>query len=159
MGANNTVLTADSSTATGLKWAAASSGKTWQQTATGSLTGATITVSNLTGEQILVSWEDWSSSADATLNWRFNSNSGSLYRVQSSDAAGTSGYAFGSVLGGNTSWSFLYIPAASSTAQVKTGISNLYPWSVKISAAVTSIQFFPSSGNFDAGTYYVWELK
>jgi hypothetical protein len=160
VGANNTVLTADSSTATGLKWAAPSSGaKTWQQTATGSLTGSSITVSSLTGQDIFVAWKDWSATSSASMQYRFNANSSAIYRVQSSDAPGTEAYAFGDVSAANTSWSFLYIPAASSGLQVKTGISNLYPWSIKEPNAITSIQFFPSSGTFDAGNYYVWELK
>ena len=141
-------------------WATPSGGgKTWQQSATGSLTGASITVSSLTGQDILVSWEDWSATSTAELKYRLNSNSSAIYRVQSSDSAGSEAWAFGGIGAGASSWSFAYIPAASSTAQVKTSISNLYPWSIKEPNAVTSIQFFPSAGTFDAGTYYVWELK
>jgi hypothetical protein len=158
VGANNTVLTADSAEATGLKWATAS-GKTWQQKATGSMTGSSITVSSLTGQEILVSWENWSSSSSAELKYRLNSNSGSNYLVQSSDTPQTEAWAFGAIGAGVSSWSFAYIPAADSTAQVKTSSSNLYPWSIKEPNAVTSITFFPSAGSFDAGTYYVWELK
>jgi len=141
-------------------WATPSSGaKTWQQSATGSMTGASITVSSLTGQDILVSWEDWSATSTAELRYRLNSNSNAIYRVQSSDSASGEAFAFGGIGAGASSWSFAYIPAASSTAQVKTSISNLYPWSIKEPNAVTSIQFFPSAGTFDAGTYYVWELK
>lgn len=141
-------------------WATPSSGaKTWQQKATGSMTGSSITVSSLTGQEILVSWENWSSSSTAELKYRLNSNSGSNYLVQSSDTPQTEAWAFGAIGAGTSSWSFAYIPAADSTVQVKTSISNLYPWSIKEPNAVTSITFFPSAGNFDAGTYYVWELK
>jgi hypothetical protein len=141
-------------------WATPSGGgKTWQQSATGSMTGASITVSSLTGQDIFVAWKDWSATDSANLSYRYNSNSSSIYRVQSSDAAGAQAKAWGDIGAADTSWSFLYIPAASSTIQVKTGISNLYPWSIKEPSAVTSIQFFPSAGTFDAGDYYVWELK
>ena len=161
VGANGTTLVADSSEATGLKWATPSSGaKTWQQSATGSLTGSSITVSNLTGQDILVSWQDWSASVNSVqLRYRLNGNSGSIYRVQTSDATETSARAVGAIEGNVTSFAFVYIPAASSTIQIKTAISNLYPWAIKEPNAVTSIEFFPSSGSFDAGNYYVWELK
>ena len=142
-------------------WATPSSGgKTWQQSATGSMTGSTITVSNLTGQDILVSWQDWSATVNSVqLKFRLNGNSSGIYRVQTSDGVSDSAWAWGAIEGNVTSWSHAYIPAASSAAQVKTAITNLYPWSIKEPNPVTSIQFFPSSGSFDAGTYYVWELK
>jgi hypothetical protein len=144
--------------ATGVTGSAGST-KTWQQTATGSMTGSSITVSSLTGQDIFVSWENWSSTTTAELKYRLNSNSGTNYLVQSSDTPQTEAWAFGAITAGVSSWSFAYIPAANSTIQVKTSISNLYPWSIKEPNAITSIQFFPSAGTFDAGTYYVWELK
>jgi len=137
----------------------ASGGKTWQQTSTASMSGASITVSSLTGQDILVSFEDWSATSTATLNWRMNSNSGNSYKVQTTDAAETSGRAFGDLGSSATGWSFLYIPAASSTAQIKMGINNLDQWAFKESSALKSLTFFPPPGNLDAGTYYVWELK
>jgi hypothetical protein len=47
VGANDTVLTADSSTATGLKWAAAASGGGMTSIASGSLSGTSITLSSI----------------------------------------------------------------------------------------------------------------
>lgn len=48
VGANDTVLTADSTTATGLKWAAAASGSDWTLIATGTLPSAsTLTISSI----------------------------------------------------------------------------------------------------------------
>jgi hypothetical protein len=48
VGANDTVLTADSTTATGLKWAAPSSGSQ-TSIASGSLTGSSVTLSSIVG--------------------------------------------------------------------------------------------------------------
>jgi len=56
VGANNTVLTADSSTATGLKWAAAGSSPSYTSIASGSLpTGVgTLTISGISGKNDLI---------------------------------------------------------------------------------------------------------
>jgi hypothetical protein len=55
VGANDTVLTADSTTATGTKWAAAiSPNLTVAQIASGSLSGASVTLSSLTSYNYLV---------------------------------------------------------------------------------------------------------
>ena len=61
VGANDTVLTADSSQATGLKWAAPAVGGAWTQAATGSFSGASITVSGLSGKEYFVVIVDGSS--------------------------------------------------------------------------------------------------
>ena len=85
VGANNSVLTADSSTATGLKWAtpAVGGGANWSLLNTGGtlLTGATtITVSGISGaDQIMVLIASASAGADAQIKMRFNSDTGSNY--------------------------------------------------------------------------------
>jgi hypothetical protein len=84
VGANDTVLTADSSTATGLKWAAPSvGGANWSLLNSGGtlLTGATtITVSGISGaDQIMVLIASASAGADAQIKMRFNADTGSNY--------------------------------------------------------------------------------
>ena len=86
VGANNTVLTADSAQATGLKWAAASAGATnWSLVNAGgtALTGATsITVSSISAKQIMVLVLNASSaSASSAMSIRPNNLSTAIYDV------------------------------------------------------------------------------
>jgi len=76
VGANDTVLTADSSTATGLKWAAGSSALT--QVATGTFSGTSVTLSGLSSYNYLyltIVGVDWATAA-SKLVLRVNGNSG-----------------------------------------------------------------------------------
>ena len=85
VGANNTVLTADSSTATGLKWAApAGAGANWSLLNTGgtALTGATtITVSGISGADKIFIYVDGASSANNPYGCliRLNADTGNNY--------------------------------------------------------------------------------
>lgn len=84
VGSNDTVLTADSSTATGLKWGTVSAGSNWTLLNTGgtSLSGsATVTVSGISGkDKILVCIYDASSaSAYGYFGVRFNTDSSAIY--------------------------------------------------------------------------------
>jgi hypothetical protein len=86
VGANDTVLTADSTAATGLKWAAvAGGGSNWSLLNSGgtALTGAdTITVSGISGKnKIMVIIDSASAGASSYYQWRFNADSGAtVYR-------------------------------------------------------------------------------
>jgi len=77
VGANNTVLTADSSTATGLKWATpTSSASSFSLLTSTNLTGAsTITISGLSGYNSLFVTIDGGSSANNLSFFRFQFNS------------------------------------------------------------------------------------
>ena len=86
VGANDTVLTADSSTATGLKWATpAGGGANWTLVNTGgtALTGAqTVTVSGISGADkimVLVSGAS-SDTAGTEIGLRLNADTGNNYR-------------------------------------------------------------------------------
>lgn len=97
VGSNDTVLTADSTTATGLKWAAvAGGGANWSLLNTGgtSLTGATsITVSGISAkDKIMVLVQNASAGASSEIDIRLNSDTGSNYS------------GFGMFTRGDTSW-------------------------------------------------------
>jgi hypothetical protein len=108
VGANNTVLTADSSTATGLKWAAsAGSGVTWSLLNTGgtALTGATsITVSGISAQkQLMIQIADGSSAnSGATFVCRPNNDTGSNYIFAGTRFDVQSTYSTGNIYGVST---------------------------------------------------------
>jgi hypothetical protein len=97
VGTNGQVLTADSTTATGLKWATSSGGSaSWSLLNTGgtALTGAqTITVSGISGADKIMLLIDGASSATASswITFRLNTDTGAKYTYAHADflAAGT----------------------------------------------------------------------
>jgi hypothetical protein len=97
VGANGTVLTADSAEATGLKWAAPGAGANWSLLNAGgtALTGAaTVTVSGISGKDKIMILIAGASSANATseIGIRLNGDTGANYEVYGAqfpaDAAG-----------------------------------------------------------------------
>ena len=101
VGANNTVLTADSAQATGLKWAtpttAAKSYALLNAGGTALTAAATITVSGLSGYDnlVVVVTDASSASASSTLRLRFNTDTGANYVVAGPNLVWTATYAPG----------------------------------------------------------------
>lgn len=84
VGANGTVLTADSTMATGLKWATPSAGATWTLLNSGgtSLTGASVTISSITNNDLMIVLTGASTnSANVAVSARVNSNSSAIYAM------------------------------------------------------------------------------
>jgi trimeric autotransporter adhesin len=81
VGADDTVLTADSSEATGLKWAAASGGGMTLLSTTATTSGASVTISGISGsyKNLLVIGTGITSSNNTDSSFRFNSNTSSVY--------------------------------------------------------------------------------
>jgi len=83
VGANDTVLTADSSTATGLKWAAAGGGGGGMTLLASGNIGATgLTLSSISGsyEQLFLKLMDIDPTVSTGMGLRFNSDTGSNYK-------------------------------------------------------------------------------
>ena len=96
VGSNDQVLTVDSSTSTGLKWAAVAAGANWSLLNTGgtALSGTTTTVSGISGKDklmILVLGASTTSNQD-TINIRFNTDTGNNYAQVGSEFAFASTY-------------------------------------------------------------------
>ena len=184
VGANDTVLTADSSTATGLKWSTPSSGGMTLLSTT-SLTGASVTVSSIVGgyRDLRVFIEQYRPATDASaLQVRVNGSSALLYNY--------GGYLAGSTITRNTNEmraSALNTDNGASNSQIIMTFqeyTNTNVWKVANvfgftnnsttatnaeaqmgygiffdTAAITSLTFFPNSGNFTSGTVYIYGVK
>jgi len=103
VGANNTVLTADSAEATGLKWATPASGG-MTVIATGTLSGAAVTLSSIpaTYNNLQLDWygATWAT-GNAQMTLRFNGLSASNYHYATNGFMGSTSQARGAV---GTEW-------------------------------------------------------
>lgn len=133
VGANGTVLTADSAEATGVKWAAASGGSSnWTQIATSSASGSTITFSGFSGYNSLMLEIDgvvMSSGSATVLHFRPNNISTSSYKVAYSYVLGSSTFGdyntstsidpifYGSSTGGRTLYGNFVITGCNSSGK------------------------------------------
>ena len=187
VGANATVLTADSAEATGMKWVAASG---WNPNYTllnaggTALTGSTdITISGISGKNALIVYVQNASSANASseIKVRFNSGGDAYFTSLYMTDASTNTIDVDETSGG-------YWPVS----QIRTGTSSTdrvnmvlqmqgcnstgakpYTWSsynnistsgqsstgngfLTTAAAITSVTLNSSTGNFDAGTIFVY---
>jgi len=163
VGANNTVLTAASGEATGLKWAVPNS-LAWSQLATGSLTGASVSITGLSSKEYYVYCDGWShdDAGNQGLRIQFNSDTGSNYGTGNAASGGTSILLCAAINPtGTPGKTIAYVLAAGDTEEVKTVLVPVNSSSTQggnyfSATAITSIQLFPNAGNFDAGTYYIY---
>lgn len=193
VGSNGQVLTADSTAATGLKWATAGASTTsWTLINTGgtSLSGTSTTISSLSGYNklmILISGASPDNGSAGSMSFRFNSDSGSNYNyyggyiynplsfgtnmVNVHAATATTSAVCSYFSGASTSVSsgFLLVDGANSTGHkmynYATGASPAGNDSQRNvtaggwysgSSVISSVTFLMSTGNFDAGTIYVY---
>jgi len=182
VGANGTVLTANSAQADGVEWATASS-MTLLSTTT--LSGASTTISGISGDYqdlriVIYGWQGDTSNVRNYL--RLNGISTSTYRVVYSSSYQTANYNFSPTsailtnstnTGNSTNTMVVTIPNYASTAITK--VAQFYGFnydnntpsfesyngvaSTEISAAITSLVFSRASGNLTAGTVLVYGVK
>jgi hypothetical protein len=186
VGANDTVLTADSSTATGLKWAAAGSSPNFALVNAGgtALSGSqTITISGLSGKNQICIGIDSASTTNtgSDISIRINGDTGSNYNIMAFKIANTTISSTGSFFSsqqfdigriGTDASHYLMgtmILDGCNAAGVKpmtfTGVvqfagsgneSFVGSGNYQGTSVVSSVSIRSASGNFDGGTIYVW---
>ena len=183
VGANDTVLTADSSTSTGLKWAApASGGMTLINTGGTTLSGASVTISSIPSTYVnlvIILASAQVATGAAFVQYRYNGDGATRYKRgydNADDQAFNNGdlnAGDGSSTTGTKGTYWITIPNYASTSTYKLSSSEAaYQggsdstvtfrryWGVyNQTTAISSISFFPSSGNWTAGTVYVYGVK
>lgn len=186
VGANDTVLTADSTTATGLKWAAASSGG-MTVIASGTLSGSTVSITSIpsTYNELWLYINNFQPALDDTgLDIQFNTvTSGSKYQEWFANTA--------SITSGGNADSLNLIRASDNAVVTSAGILKLLNyntsnstklgtlWSVGVdktttttllaktasftfnnpSSAISSLQIKTTASSFDGGSYALYGVK
>ena len=182
VGTDGQTLVADSSTATGLKWATPAAAGSITQLATGSLTGASVSITSISGsyKNLVLYLQNASLVTAGEIRFTINSLTNPYGYSYASNGAlstsGTSGVAYGYL--GN-------FPAYQDSTSVTLTIPNyamtssrphwqlfggqypsngspmaIFSWgALNNGVAVTSLQLFPGSGNFNTGTYYLYGVN
>ena len=178
VGTDGQVLTADSNETTGLKWTTPATAGGMTQLATGSLSGASTTISSISGsyKNLVFYVRDFLGANTSALRGQFNGDSGANY--QNSYAGGFT-YSENSMLLASQSYTsgdnilYIEIPDYANTATPKMlrtmGITqnsvtpnyNFFNYNNawNSTAAITSFTFKYGSGNLAAGTYYLYGVN
>ena len=183
VGSNNQVLTADSTTATGLKWATPTSGG-MTLISTTTLSGSSVNLTSIAGtyKNLVVVVENYKPATNGEyLIGQFNSDTGTTYRDVSAsvDAVGApdrpnltvSFEASNSVSNSIQNWTIYDYANTTTYKQAetiswntnKTTTANMnfirrnHLW--YNTAAITSIQLKPSAGNFTSGTALLYGVS
>jgi hypothetical protein len=187
VGANDTVLTADSSEATGLKWATpAAGGMTLISTTT--LTGSTVTLSSISQDytRLFIAYDSVQTTALNQFRMRFNGDTGSNYLYGWIGAE--TGYSLGQDLNTQT-YIYVFTSTDTSTAlEKRAGFINIenytssdqkhgnfqgtdrrgsspqqYEFNVGsfnyVGSAITSIELYMGAGTFTTGTVKLYGVK
>ncbi len=185
VGSNDQVLTADSSTATGLKWATASSGgMTLLNSGGTTLSGSSVTISSIAGtyKNLLIMIRSPKPSSAGSTRLRFNSDTGSNYNyvnanvgeglATSFDAAQISWYQVDTGTATGLITAIIYDYANSSTRKVidTASIENSQVSATTFNLArnqaywnnndaITSVTVLPSAGSWTSGTLFIYGVS
>jgi hypothetical protein len=186
VGANDTVLTADSTAATGMKWAAVAGGLSPNLTLLNpggtALTGATTVTINVSSYDYYYIWI-WAMSAGASamFSMRINTDSSTKYGWLKIGTSGTSfvndwynidqfnRYNIGQLGNSAADTANLALSLLGGKSSVIKTINHLFVSGGSVndenvmvsgnytgSSAITSFSFLSDTGNFDAGTVYIY---
>jgi hypothetical protein len=183
VGANNTVLTADSAEATGVKWATPSSGS-MTQLATGTLSGASVSITSISGayQDLLLVITKFRPATDGANLWlRMNNVTAANYASSTSGAGGVSGTAGANQVtltnqqddtansyslmvfrfpqyANAITWKYLVGESVTNNSGDPLDINFSRPIGIlsQTTAAITRIDLLSSSGNLTSGTYTLY---
>jgi hypothetical protein len=181
VGTNGQVLTADSTAATGLAYTTISSGgMTLIETLT--FSGASVTSSTIPGtyKNLEIIVRNFKPASDSRLNFRLNSDTGTNYEIVTGNnedqvpSNGDKGI-FGDVNDNTNATGLLqaFIPDYANTTTVKLVLSygifnnfsaanfqmNRYANFYDSTSAITTITFYPNTGNFTSGTALIYGVN
>jgi hypothetical protein len=158
VGTNGQVLQADSTTATGLKWATASSGMpAYTLAASGSLSGASVSVTGLTGTDYIVELAGATPNATVSFQTTFNADT-TAGRYYKNDSNASASSLFTRSIGSGTAYYMGFkVNGGNGAATVQTADTNMGGGLYNQTTAITSIQLALSSGAWSAGTYKVYQ--
>ena len=183
VGANGTVLTADSAETTGLKWATPSSGASYTQIDSQTMTGSQINFNSIAGtynKLVLVCQDFYGTVGGETLKIRFNNDAtANAYKTvgvfdgSASSGTATSGWFTWNFTGGTNQSNFaaFQIENYSNTNSWKSGIisaaynngtsdmADLTTVAWKNTSAITAINIFISNTTMAGGTAILWGVK